>query len=379
MRSGVVPYERVRCGSGARLASRAPRTYKVAHAGHAPHDRPKPPQRSLAVPYAVAAPEMRILFVTSNRIGDAVLSTGLLAYLVARHPGARITIACGPLPAPLFAAVPGAERVIALRKRRFALHWLGLWTQCATRFWDLVVDLRGSALAWCVMAKERRVLTPERGGTVRHRVERLAALIGADPPPAPRLWIAPSVDARAANLLPPGPAVLALGPTANWLPKLWPAERFAELARRLTSADGLLPGGRVAVFGAPGERALAAPVVAALPAERTIDLVGKVDLPTAAACFRRAALYVGNDSGLTHIAAAVATPTLGLFGPSQPAHYAPWGPRAAAAITPIPYEQLVGWPGFDHRATDNLMGSLSVDAVDAAVRALWQRCTSGAA
>ena len=73
-----------------------------------------------------------------------------------------------------------------------------------------------------------------------------------------------------------------------------------------------------------------------------------------------------------------AAPTLGLFGPSPSHHYAPWGVRAAAVTTTIPYAQLVGAPGFDHRATDNLMGSLSVDAAAAAARELWRRCAGRA-
>ncbi len=59
-----------------------------------------------------------------------------------------------------------------------------------------------------------------------------------------------------------------------------------------------------------------------------IDLVGKVDLLTAYACLKRARLFVGNDSGLMHLAAAAGAPTLGLFGPSDERLYAPWGPRA---------------------------------------------------
>lgn len=322
---------------------------------------------------------MKILFVTSNRIGDAVLSTGLLSHLVSRYPRARLTVACGPLPAPLFATVPGVERVIGLAKRPFALHWLGLWASCVPRVWDIVVDLRGSALAWCLMARERRVLRPDRAGERRHRVESLGALFGLDPPPAPTLWTAPSDAAEADRLMPSGAPILAIGPTANWMPKIWPSERFAELAQRLTAPGGILADGRIAVFGAPDERPLAEKLLAALPAERTLDLVGKVSLPAAAACFRRAALYIGNDSGLTHIAAAVGAPTLGLFGPSPPHHYAPWGARAAVAATTIPYEQLVGAPRFDHRATANLMGSLSVDVAEAAARALWKRCLGRAA
>uniref|UniRef100_UPI0022EB7841 glycosyltransferase family 9 protein n=1 Tax=Falsiroseomonas oryzae TaxID=2766473 RepID=UPI0022EB7841 len=88
----------------------------------------------------------------------------------------------------------------------------------------------------------------------------------------------------------------------------------------------------IAVLGGPGgaERAMAAPVLAALP--QAVDLVGALSLPEAAAVLRRAALFIGNDSGLMHLAAAAGAPTLGLFGQSDSREYGPCGPRAAAAI-----------------------------------------------
>ena len=66
---------------------------------------------------------MRILYITATRIGDAVLSTGLLSHLIGLHPEARFTIAAGPAAAPLFEAMPGLERSIAVPKERFGLHW----------------------------------------------------------------------------------------------------------------------------------------------------------------------------------------------------------------------------------------------------------------
>ena len=65
---------------------------------------------------------MHILFVTATRIGDAVLSTGLLSHLIERHPQVRLTIAAGPLAAPLFEAVPGLEQIVVVEKRRWSLH-----------------------------------------------------------------------------------------------------------------------------------------------------------------------------------------------------------------------------------------------------------------
>jgi lipopolysaccharide heptosyltransferase III len=320
---------------------------------------------------------MQILFVTATRIGDAVLSTGLLSYLVERYPTARFTIGAGPVAAPLFEAVPRLERIIVIEKRRYGLHWLGLYARVVARRWDLVVDIRGSALAYLLIAGQRRVRG--KGAHDEPRVVQLGRLFGLDPPPAPHLWTLPRQDEAAARLVPAGGPVLAIGPAANWRAKTWPAERFAALAQRLTAPHGLFPGARVAVLAAAHEREQATPVLEAVAPERRIDLVGRADLLTAAAALRRCALFVGNDTGLMHMAAAVGTPTVGLFGPSPATHYAPWGPYTAVAQTEGSWVALMSRADFDHRTSDTLMEGLSVDAAEAAVRGLWQRRAGDAA
>ncbi|HEX5319067.1 MAG TPA: glycosyltransferase family 9 protein [Stellaceae bacterium] len=310
---------------------------------------------------------MKILFVTATRIGDAVLSTGLLSYLIARHPEARIWVAAGPPAAPLFAGVPGVERVLVVEKKAASMHWLSLYAAVARTRWDLVVDLRGSALAWLLRAGERKMAGKGKPNT--HRVRQLGALFGLDPPPSPTLWLTAEAEESAASLVPPGPPVLAIGPTANWRGKQWRGENFAELARRLVAPDGVFAGARVAVLAAAHERAQAEPLLAAVPA---LDLVGKTDVLAAAAVVKSAAMFIGNDTGLMHIAAAVGTPTLGLFGPSPASRYAPWGRCTAVAQTEIAPEAIHA-AGFDHRTTDTLMDSLSVEQVEDAVRALWRR------
>ncbi len=320
--------------------------------------------------------EMDILFVTATRIGDAVLSTGLLGYLIDRYPGARLTIAAGPVAVPLFEAVPGLERLIVVEKRRWALHWVQLYAAVGARRWDLVVDLRGSVLAWLLRSGMRKVVA--KGGEREHRVEQLGRLFGLDPPPGPCLWTAPSHEGKAAAMIPAGAPVLAIGPAANWRGKQWRGERFAELARRLTAAGGPLPGARVAVLAAEHERGQARAVLEAIPGHRLVDLVGRVDLLTAAAALRRCALFIGNDTGLMHIAAATGTPTLGLFGPSPIEKYAPWGSCTAVVQTADGPETMFG-RGFNHLTTDTLMDSLSVDAAEAAAHQLWHRVASAVA
>ncbi|HEY8614212.1 MAG TPA: glycosyltransferase family 9 protein [Roseomonas sp.] len=294
---------------------------------------------------------MRILFVTSTRIGDAVLSTGLLDHLLRAHPGARITVACGPAAEGVFARMPGRERTIVVAKRPLSMHWIDLWAQVATTLWDLVVDLRGSALGWLVPARRRVVM---RGGRrPGHRLGHIAGVLRLDPPPRPVAWFAPEDSARVAALLGDDRPILALGPTANWHGKVWPAERFVALAHALTAPGAPLDGARPVLLGGPGEaeRAMATPVIQALP--DALDLVGRLSLPEAAALLARARLFVGNDSGLMHLSAATGAPTLGLFGPTPAGEYAPIG-RAAQAVV----------------ATDGRMEGLAVKQALDAARAL---------
>ena len=277
---------------------------------------------------------MRILFISSTRIGDAVLSTGLLDHLMRTHPDARFTIVCGRVAEGVFRRMPRLDRLIAVEKRPYSLHWLDIWGQLATTRWDLVVDLRASAIAWLLWTRERRVI--QGGRRPGHRLTHLAALLGIEPPPLPVIWTAPEDTARAAALLPEGRPWLVLGPTANWHRKVWPAERFAELALRLTAPDGVFPGAGIAILGGPGdqERSMATPVLTALP--QALDLVGKLDLPEVAAVLARAAMFIGNDSGLMHLAAAAGAPTLGLFGPTPSDEYGPAGPKAQAVLADGP-------------------------------------------
>ena len=319
---------------------------------------------------------MHILFVTATRIGDAVLSTGLLDYLIERHPGARLVVAAGPVAAPLFEAVPGLERLLVIEKRRWSLHCLPFYYAVASPRWDLVVDLRGSALAWLLRARERKVMA--KGDPREHRVRQLARLFDLDPPPGPRLWTAPRHERAASGVIAPGPPVLAIGPAANWRGKQWRADRFAELALRLTATGGALAGFRVAVLAADHERSQAEPLLAAIPLKHRIDLVGRVDLLTAAAVLSQCAMFIGNDTGLMHIAAASGAPTLGLFGPSPVAQYAPWGQYTACALSADRPDAMFG-PGFDHRTTDTLMDGLSIDAAESAANQLWRSVASAAA
>ena len=98
---------------------------------------------------------MKGLFITSTRIGDAVLSTGILNKVIQLHPSIDITVACGPAAAPIFLEMPNLKNLICMEKKVFSLHWLDLWKICIGTRWDIIVDLRNSPVSRMLFAKCR--------------------------------------------------------------------------------------------------------------------------------------------------------------------------------------------------------------------------------
>ena len=308
----------------------------------------------------------KILFITSNRLGDAVLSTGILDYLGHQYPDAQITVACGPLAEGLFKSASGVVEVIILRKKPFSGHWLELWQKCIGTKWDIIIDLRNSAVSRLLWAGQRYIW----GSTnpALHKVEQNAQVLELTIPPAPRLWFSATTLTKARQLIPDRNFTLAIGPTANWKGKTWPAENFIELIARLR--EDVFKDCRVAIFAAPGEEENARKVLQSIPIPFAIDMIAKADPVTAAAAISLCQLYIGNDSGLMHCAAATGVPTLGLFGPSRPEHYRPWGANSAYVATPQTMDELTAFSGYDPKTVGSLMGTLTVDAVYDAVKKL---------
>jgi ADP-heptose:LPS heptosyltransferase len=273
---------------------------------------------------------LRVLFITHTRIGDAVLSTGVLHRLVELYPEARVTIACGPLAVSLFAATPRLERIIPVTKRPFDGHWIKLWRDVRGETWDVVVDLRRSLVSYFLKARARRILGPARHG--RHQVEYLSSVLG-DETLAPSLSMDAPHAARAATLIGDGAPVLAVSPVAAKPEKTWPAERFAEAIAKLTAPGGVCRGWRVALFGADGDRTVAEALARQLGTSAQV-ICGESDLLTVYAAIARCAAFLGNDSGLGHLAACAGIPTLAVFGPTDAQRYAPWGDHCASVAAP---------------------------------------------
>lgn len=311
----------------------------------------------------MAAGSFPILFITATRIGDAVLSSGLIKRLHDEIPNARFTVVAGPAAAPLFTEVPNLDQLIVFAKAKDGGHWFDLWRKVRGTKWGLVVDLRGSGISRLLSTKRRAIF---RKGEPAHKVVEAARTLRIEEEPAsPYIFTSPEIEAHAAELTAGKGPILALAPAANWVGKTWPIERFSRVAQRLLGSDGPMRGGRLMVLGGSEDIGLSRSLKDVVVRKQFIDLAGKVDLLTAYACLKQARLFIGNDSGTMHLAAAAGAPTLGLFGPSDELLYAPWGEHTRMVRGPRSFEQVRAVdPGFS-QALCHMM-DLTVEMVTAA-------------
>lgn len=290
---------------------------------------------------------MNVLFITHTRIGDAVMSSGLLHHLVETYPTAQFTIACGPLAAPLFKHTPRLARIIEVRKRPFDLHWYRLWKELRGTVWDIAVDLRRSMVTYIIPVRKRHVIGPIAPG--EHQITHLNAFLSLPQSTSPFLYVTDNHRALARALIPDGAPVLALAPVAATAPKTWPAEKFAELAQRLTAPGERCAGWRVALFGGPQDATHVKPILQAVP--DAVSIFDQPDLLTVQGALARCRSFIGNDSGLAHLAASAGVPALSLFGPTDPRRYGPWGGvtlQTADDISTLPVDDVIR--AYDHHA-----------------------------
>jgi heptosyltransferase-3 len=276
-------------------------------------------------PYTVHRMAVRfpILYITEPDAEAAVLSSGVLAYLVGAMPQARFTVIGSPETAPLFADLPKLDRLLVLDKDG-PLEWIALWNQVRETKWGLVVDMRGSSLSGKLQRGKRAVRGKPTPGL--HAVEQAAKVLQLDEVPAPRLFVSEETRKAADALVKPdGKPILAVGPGTDWIGKCWPAERYSKIAAAFLAPDGPLAGGRLLILGEEADRDLVHTIRLSVARNRVIEANGRLTPLQAVAALSHASLYIGADSLWTQLAVAAGVPCVGVYGPSDEAEVGPWG------------------------------------------------------
>lgn len=298
--------------------------------------------RALAAPRPRLAPSRRgaaprrILIIRLSALGDFVQALGPAAAIRRHHRGDRITLLTTAAFAG-FAARLGLFDEVTIDRRPSPLDvagWLSLRRVLRAGRFDRVYDLQTSERSACYARLFHPGPTPEWSGAARgcshphanlgrdrqHTIDKQAEqllMAGIYPTPLPALL--PLVCDLPPDLAGRRFVLLAPGSSPRHPEKRWPANRFGTLAAAFHRA-GYPP----VVIGAAAERPLAAAIAEICPA--AIDLTGRTDLISVAALAQRAVLTVGNDTGVTHLAAAAECPIVVLFsGNSDPDWCAPRG------------------------------------------------------
>lgn len=309
----------------------------------------------------------KLLFIGNTRLGDSVMSTGLLESLCFFYK-ADATVVCGNVAHSIFRSCPYVDKVIKLNKKKYSMHWYDVWKEIKKIKWDIVCDLRNTPVIWFISAKKRIVL-PTRDAKVLHRIDRLSKINPTHNKPMPKVWISSEDDLEAQSYVSnkKGPFIV-IGPTANWVAKMWNINKFAELIQKIMLYDSFI-GGTIILVGGPGEEKIGKDLINLIGDIDIINLIGKPIMPTAA-MFKISKVFVGNDSGLMHLSAATGIPTLGLFGPTDDKLYSPSGINSLIVRTPETASELMSSPSFDHRTSGSLMDSLTVGMVENALKKL---------
>lgn len=318
----------------------------------------------------------RILVVrVEDKVGDLILSTPMLREIRRGFPLSEITLLVHPSIQPLFACCPYADRILAyprwkpcafgrVRRLFHEISW-SFWHLWPHRF-DLAIvsrshqrTFREGVLAFLSGARWRVALQDDasaiRGNEPGeelfythlagpqpegHEVERnlsILSCLGIDSPDTrakrwrTELWWTEEDSAYAESVFPPGQAAVtvAMMPGASVPGRRWPAERFAEIAARLTVQLGW----NVVLVGGEADKPWAAAVERAC-ASGVVNLTGRLTLNQTVAVLSRCDLYVGNDSGPMHMAAAVGVPAVEIschpvtgapFNERSPNRFGPWG------------------------------------------------------
>lgn len=296
-----------------------------------------------------STPPERILIVRLSALGDVIHGLPVACALRHAFPSATIGWVVEGRPADMLEGHPAIDHLIRLPRRwwKSPRIVLDLRRRLRALRFDVTIDLQcltKSAVAAWLSAAPRRIGKAGRDGrelsklfnnelvaaggehVIDHYLELLRPL-GIESPQVRFNLPEPAADAHTARLVLRGRHLTEgrfaiLNPGAGWASKMWPPERYGEVARRLQSDFGLPS---LVVWGVPSELPLAEAIVAG--SQGAAILAPATTVSELASLCRRAALFLGSDTGPMHLAVAVGVPTVSLHGPSRADWCGAYGPQ----------------------------------------------------
>jgi len=264
----------------------------------------------------------KILFITLSNIGDAVMTLPTLEFLNQKYPGSKFDLVCDERSFEIFKYIPYVNKIYLKDKKKGLYGNLILINELRKKNYDIAVDLRTDFYPYLLKAKEKFYKVKDNS---IHSVFKHFMSVEKDLKKIPKckVFIPKEILKKTNNFFKnPNLKTVSIALGANSSFKIWPTKKYIQLLNSLQKKFDY-------VFLIGDQRDfLKAEYFSKNYANKSINLCGSLSLIETAAIIKHSDFFIGNDSGLGHIASAFDTPCFVIFGEGDPVRYRPWGERS---------------------------------------------------
>ena len=300
---------------------------------------------------------MKILLISYNRIGDTILSTGLINYLLREYENASFSIITSSISASIYQDMPRLDKLIIVNKQKYSIHWLKIWNKVRKSRWDLVIDLRSSSLSYFISTKKKMIF---KGNEKDHKLLQLQSFIGSPKELNPTIWAEEKKYININEEKNIKNQYICIAPISNSVVKDWPISRYLSLFE-----NDLFKNYDIILLGATSNKEELENInqlikISNVPVN---NLINNANMIETFFILKKAALFLGSDSSNMHLAVAANIPTIGLFGPTDEKLYGPLGKNNLSLRGDKSFSQIINQIDYKSGKIKSYLDDLSVTKV----------------
>ena len=296
---------------------------------------------------------MKILVISSNLIGDTILSTGVIKHFTNNNPDAKFTFVIGPSAKPIFKNFKSVEKIITVSKKKYNMHWLEIIYNCYGKKWDIIIDFRSSLLSYLLKHNKKFIFKKK---TNINQIQQLSNYFKFD---CSELFIETNREEEeiATKEISNDFKYFVIFPGGNWTPKIWNIKNYNSLLVKILSQNKKI---KFIIVGSQlEEKVYLNEITKNIDSNYIINLFG-ASLTQTAAFMKKSKLFIGNDSGLSHLASATKLKSIVLFGPTNDKIYGPHMVDSQVVRTNETYEYF---KSINIDKSRSYMNSISVEKI----------------
>ena len=301
---------------------------------------------------------MNLLFISSNRLGDAIINIQVLNKFIRENPDIKVTLVSGGLPMPLYEDFLGISSRITLVKENFSTHWINLYFKLKNHKFDHVIDFRSSIISYFLNTKSKKIFKMKKNENIYEQIHKTFKTdIHQD-------YFIPINEKRFKSVEDQNYACIA--PFANWIPKEWPINHFIKCCQLLFD-EGI---SKIFVLCSKEDSKRFNSLTNKF-SSKLINKCGTNHLLNDYALLKKSSIFIGNDSGMMHLSAMANTPSVCLFGPTDDKLYFPnLSNKSHLVRSQKSYKDLTSNISDLNSYDKSLMNELSYDKVSSIIKSI---------